>query len=111
MIMQAKETIKKMIEANLKGGEKSLLVKVKPEDSIAHISITDDIEDSVERIYKRIPEKYRDHVIGFKKCYYKDGSFCNFGLIFAEEYQKMFDAEMDAYYHDKASWIARFGSN
>lgn len=103
--------IKEIVEKNLKEGEYFISVRVKPEDSVALIRISDNIEETIERIYKRIHEKYRDHVIGYKESYYHDGVFSHWELVLDAEYQKMFDAETAAYYNDKASWIARFGSN
>lgn len=88
-------------------GIETILLRKEAEDSLACISVkcreTD--EELAEVIINRIPEKYRDHVIGFK---YEDRSY---SMVMDKEAQEKFDKALREYYHNKAEWCARYGCN
>lgn len=84
-------------------------------DSLAWITFkeTDTEEDKVEKIARRILERYYDTLIGFKlqddewNKKYKD----HYEMVLEGEAQKEFDESLRNYYDNKAAWCAKYGSN
>lgn len=113
----ALEVIKNLIDAQFErtGSENRMQLKANPDDSVAIIYVKDNSAESVDKVYNRINERYRDHVVGFEPRMYqyygpnKPASFSYWQLVFEGEYQQKFYGEMEAYYKAKQEWCDKYG--
>lgn len=92
-----------------------MVLKTRPDDSNSIIYVKDTSEESLNLVYNRISEKYRDHVIGFEPVFYhyygphKPAMFGNYQLKFDEEFQKMFYEALESYCNAKQAWCDKYG--
>lgn len=104
-IMNAALALVAEVKAN---GIDTILLRKEAEDSLACISTkcreTD--EELAKVVINRIPEKYRDHVIGFKN---EGGS--EYSMVLDKEAQEKFDKNLKEYYRNKSEWCAKYGCN
>ena len=117
----ALEVIKNLIDAQFertsteKTYDHGMQLKTNSDDSVSVIYVKDNSEESVNKVYNRISEKYRDHVIGFKPRMYhfygpnKPASFSHWELEFEPEYQEKFYSAMEAYNKAKQEWCDKYG--
>lgn len=113
----ALEVIKNLIDAQFErfSADDRMQLKANPDDSVAIIYVKDNSAESVDKVYNRINEKYRDHVVGFEARMYhyygpnKPASFSHWELEFEPEYQEKFYSAMDAYYKAKQEWCDKYG--
>lgn len=117
----ALEVIKNLIDAQFErtSAEKTydhgMQLKTNSDDSVSVIYVKDNSEESVNKVYNRISEKYRDHVIGFKPRMYhfygpnKPASFSHWELEFEPEYQEKFYSAMERYNKAKQEWCDKYG--
>ena len=116
----ALEVIKNLIDAQFErtSAEKTydygMQLKTNSDDSVSVIYIKDNSAESVDKVYNRINEKYRDHVVGFEpKMYNFHGNgkptFSHWQLVFEGEYQQKFYDAMEAYNKAKQEWCDKYG--
>lgn len=113
----ALEVIKNLIDAQFErfSADDRMQLKANPDDSVAIIYIKDNSAESVDKVYNRINEKYRDHVVGFKARMYhyygpnKPASFSHWELEFEPEYQEKFYSAMERYNKAKQEWCDKYG--
>jgi hypothetical protein len=89
-----------------------IMVKTRCDDSSSQIrlkwrnnGVYEDI-DFVEEILKRIPEKYRDHLVTIKHDTWISYSYVP---VFDTDTQAIWDKELSDFYDAKQEWCDRFG--
>ena len=89
-----------------------IMVKIRPDDSSSEIRIKwrnngvyEDI-DFVEEILKRMPDKYRDHLVTIKHDTWISYSYVP---VFDTDTQAMWDKELSDFYDAKQAWCDKYG--
>ena len=89
-----------------------IMVKTRCDDSSSQIrlkwrnnGVYEDI-DFVEEILKRMPEKYRDHLVTLR---HSNWVYYSYEPVFDTDTQAMWDKELDAFFKDKQAWCAKYG--
>jgi hypothetical protein len=103
---------KKIKENGLSEDGTHIMVKTKCDDSSSQIrlkwcnnGVYEDI-DFVEEILKRLPEKYRDHLITIKHDAWISYSYVP---VFDTDTQAMWDKELSDFYDAKQAWCDKYG--
>ena len=89
-----------------------IMVKTSCDDSSSQIrlkwrnnGVYEDI-DFVEEILKRMPEKYRDHLVTLK---HSNWIYYSYVPVFDTDTQAIWDKEVDDYITEKQAWCDRYG--
>lgn len=118
----ALEVIKNLIDAQFErtSAEKTydhgMQLKTNSDDSVSVIYIKDNSAESIDKVYNRINERYRDHIVGFEPKMYNfrgingEQVFSHWQLVFEGEYQQKFYGAMEAYNKAKQEWCDKYGS-
>ena len=91
-----------------------IMVQTKCDDSSSQIrlkwlnnGVYEDI-DFVEEILKRLPEKYRDHLVTLR---HSDWVYYSYVPVFDTDTQAMWDKEVSDYINRKQAWCDKYGCN
>ena len=89
-----------------------IMVQTKCDDSSSQIrlkwrnnGVYEDI-DFVEEILKRLPEKYRDHLVTLK---HDDWVYYSYVPVFDTDTQAIWDDALETFYKAKQAWCDRYG--
>lgn len=87
---------------------KYIMVKTSPDDSSSYIWLERNGEkrDYIQQILKKLPEKYRDHLVTLR---HNDWVYYSYLPVFDTDTQALWDKEFDDYIADKAAWCAKYG--
>ena len=89
-----------------------IMMQTKPEDSSSQIrlkwrnnGVYEDI-DFVEEILKRMPEKYRDHLVTIK---HDNWISYSYAPVFDTDTQAIWNNELKVFFKEKQEWCDRYG--
>ena len=89
-----------------------IMVQTKCDDSSSQIrlkwlnnGVYEDI-DFVEEILKRLPEKYRDHLVTLK---HDDWVYYSYVPVFDTDTQAIWDDALETFYKTKQEWCDKYG--
>lgn len=95
-------------------------IKTNPDDSCSQIvfnNLTEPTDRDIELVYSRFDDRYKDHIVGFKPYFLKNGNNEAPGTwfymepIFDEETNKKFWNSYDTYCKAKQEWCDKYGCN
>ena len=100
---------KRIKENGLSEDGTHIMVKVTTDDSSWQCNLVDrdgNPIDYVERILKRLPEQFRDHLVTLKHDTWISYSYVP---VFDTDTQAIWDKELDTFYNAKQAWCDKYG--
>jgi hypothetical protein len=104
--------LNRMVPNGLSKSGTYIMVKTSCDDTSTQINLKMDNNgeyediDFVEEILKRLPEKYRDHLVTIK---HDNWITCSYVPVFDTDTQAIWDSELDTFYKKKQEWCDRYG--